>query len=145
MQRTGDRDALLLAAGELRGAVGAAVGEPDLPDDLVDPGLVRPCRRRGSSGSVMFSSAESIGRRLKNWKMKPMWFAAEQRQVLIAELRDVRSVDRDRARGRAVEPGEDVHQGRLARARRAHDGSELAAWDVEVTPRSASTAVSPSP
>ena len=36
-----------------------------------------------------------------------------------------------RARGRLVERGEDVHQRRLARAGRAHDGDELAGLDVE--------------
>ena len=36
------------------------------------------------------------------------------------------------AGGRLVEAGEDVHERRLARARRAHHGRELAALDVEV-------------
>ena len=35
------------------------------------------------------------------------------------------------AGGRLVEPGEDVHQRRLAGARGAHDGDELARRDVE--------------
>ena len=34
----------------------------------------------------MFSSAVSIGSRLKNWKTKPMCCAAELRQVGVAEL-----------------------------------------------------------
>ena len=42
------------------------------------------------------------------------------------------AVDRDLAGGRLVEPGEDVHEGRLAGARGAHDAGELAALDVEV-------------
>ena len=38
---------------------------------------------------------------------------------------------RDLARGGLVEPGEDVHQRRLARARRAHDGGQAAGGDVD--------------
>ena len=51
----------------------------------------------------------------------------------------------DRARRRLVEPGKDVHERRLAGARRAHHGGELPARSSSDTPRSASTDVSPSP
>ena len=44
---------------------------------------------------------------------------------------------------RPVEAAEDVHQRRLARARRAHDGDELAGLDDRLTPRSAWTLTSP--
>ena len=130
-ERPGDRDALLLAAREL----GRAVLEP-----------VRRARPRSisssnhsrsgfspaiESGSVMFSSAVSIGRRLKNWKMKPMCSRRSfVRSVSDSFVMSV-SVDRDRPRGRLVEPGEDVHQRRLSRARRAHDRRQPAARDVE--------------
>ncbi len=36
-----------------------------------------------------------------------------------------------RCRRWAVEPGHDVHEGRLARARRAHDGDEVALVERE--------------
>ena len=42
------------------------------------------------SGRVMFSSAVSIGSRLKNWKTKPMWRAPQLRQVGVGERRDRR-------------------------------------------------------
>ena len=84
-----------------------------------------------SSGRTMFSSAVSMGRRLKNWKTKPICSPAELRQLVVAEIGDARPVDRDIALGRLVQAGEDVHERRLARARRAHDGGELAALDVE--------------
>ena len=46
--------------------------------------------------------------------------------------RDLDAVDRDRAARRAVEAGEDVHEGRLARARRTHDGRVRSALQVDV-------------
>ena len=53
--------------------------------------------------------------------------AAQPRQLLVVEPDDLGSVDRDRARRRRVEPGEDVHERRLPGAGRAHDRGELAA------------------
>ena len=50
---------------------------------------------------------------------------------VVAERRDLRAVDRDGAGGRAVEAGEDVHERRLAGARGAHHGGQLAAADLE--------------
>ncbi len=83
------------------------------------------------SGRTTFSSAVSIGRRLKNWKMKPM---CSRRSLVSSESprpRDVGAGDGDLTLARAVEPREDVHQRRLARARRAHHRGELPAFDVE--------------
>ena len=79
------------------------------------------------SGSAMFSAAVSIGSRLKNWKMKPMWsrrsfVSSVSSRPLTSTPATVTSPD-----GRLVEAGEDVHQRRLARARRAHDGGQAAA------------------
>ena len=79
---------------------------------------------------MTFSSAVSVGSRLKNWKMKPMWSPAQLRELGVAEARDLRVADCDLAR-RPVKPGEDVHQRGLARSRRAHDGGELPAFDLE--------------
>ena len=70
-ERPGDRDALLLPARELGGAVREPVGEADRGRQLLEPvGIgLRPAIE---SGRTMFSFAVSIGSRLKNWKMKPM-------------------------------------------------------------------------
>src|SRR5690606_2345526 len=57
---------------------------------------------------------------------------AEERQLLVPQLRGVDAVDVDAARGRRVDGREDVQQGRLAAARRAHDAEELALSDLEV-------------
>ena len=72
-ERPRDRDALLLAAGELRraGARGGRRARPTRSASSKNSGSgFSPAIE---SGSVMFSSAVSIGRRLKNWKTKPMW------------------------------------------------------------------------
>ena len=79
-----------------------------------------------ASGSSMFSSAVSIGSRLKNWKTKPMWSRRSSVSSVSSSLvmsmpssSTVPSVGRSR-------PGEQVHQRGLARARRPHHGGELA-------------------
>ena len=79
-----------------------------------------------ASGSRMFSSAFSIGSRLKNWKTKPM--CSRRSFVRSVSLSVVISVPAivTRARGRLVEAGEDVHQRRLARPGRPHHGGQLA-------------------
>ena len=80
----------------------------------------------------MFSSAVSIGRRLKNWKMKPMCSRRSfVSSVSLSSAMLVPSMVTSPAVG-LVEPREDVHEGRLAGARRAHDAGELSALDVEV-------------
>ncbi len=80
----------------------------------------------------MFSSASSIGSRLKNWKMKPMCSRRSRVSARVVERAQLGAGDRDRARGRLVEAREQVHQRGLARARRAHDGDELAGAHVEI-------------
>ena len=113
------------------GPVRAAVGEADRRRSARRPTPGRASRPRSTSGSVMFSSAVSIGSRLKNWKTKPMWSRRSCVSSSSSRLGDLVAVDRDGARGRAVEAGEDVHQRRLAGAGRAHDGGELPARDLE--------------
>ena len=83
------------------------------------------------SGRRMFSSAVSIGRRLKNWKTKPMW---SRRSLVRSEsLRVVISVPAIvTTRGRLVEPGKDVHQGRLARPGRPHHRGQSALRHLDV-------------
>jgi len=68
-----------------------------------------------SNGSVMFSSAVSVGTRLYAWKMKPT---------------AVRIADVDSTAGERVEAGEAVHERALPRAGRAHDGRELAGLEL---------------
>ena len=80
---------------------------------------------------MTFSSAERVGSRLNDWKMKPTCAAAQLRQLGVLELRGIDAGDRHRPAARPVEPGEEVHQRRLARARGAHDRDELAARHLD--------------
>ena len=57
--------------------------------------------------------------------------AAELRELRVVEAADVDAGDGDVTRRRLVEPGEDVHQRRLAGARRAHHGRQAAGGDVD--------------
>ena len=84
---------------------------------------LRPAR---PSGSRMFSSAVRVGIRLNAWKTKPICSRRSAVSCLVLEAGQRGAVDDGLAGGRGVERGEAVHQGRLARARRAHDRGELA-------------------
>ncbi len=58
--------------------------------------------------------------------------AAQLREPLVVELRDVDAARRlDRAPGRPVETGEDVHERRLPGARRAHDRGEASLREAD--------------
>ena len=70
-ERAGDGDTLLLPARQLRRPVREPVGEPDVADQLVEPAVLRLLAGDGERRR-MFSFAFSIGRRLKNWNTKPM-------------------------------------------------------------------------
>ena len=80
-----------------------------------------------SSGSVMFSAAVSVGSRLNDWKMKPIWSRRSSVSCLSFSAGDLGVADVDPARGDRVEPGQAVHQRGLAGARGAHDRGEAAA------------------
>ena len=84
------------------------------------------------SGRTTFSSASSMGRRLKNWKTKPMCSRRRRVSCESSSSRDLGAGDHHRPRGGLVEAGEDVHEGRLAGAGRAHHGHELAGADLEI-------------
>ena len=56
---------------------------------------------------------------------------ADVGQLVAIESGDVGAVEQVTAARRAVEAAEHVHQGRFARAARAHDGDELAALDLQ--------------
>ena len=73
-QPAGDRDALLLAAGELAGPLCArALGQADPLRGARRPGRIAVLRRTParSSGMATFSRAVSDGMRLKAWNTKP--------------------------------------------------------------------------
>ena len=55
--------------------------------------------------------------------------AAQLGELAVAERGDRGPVDPHLARGRPVQPGQEMHERRLARARRAHDRGQLALGD----------------
>src|SRR5215203_1524512 len=127
-QGAGDRDALLLAAGELRRTVGAAVIEPDGGDQLVDPGPVRlAAGDRERQDKVLLRGQDR--QKVEELEDEAELVAAQLGQLAVVEAGDVDAVELDHPRGRLVEAGEDVHQGRLARPRGTHDRGEAVALE----------------
>src|SRR6185312_7753232 len=64
------------------------------------------------------------GEQVEELEDEAEFVAAQLGQLAVVEVGDVDAVERHRPRGRGVEPGEDVHQGRLAGARGPHDRGE---------------------
>ena len=88
-ERARDRDALLLAAGELRRQVVGLVAEADQVEVAAgDARSARACepRRAKSSGSTAFSSAVSVGSSWKNWNTIPTLRATPDRELLLAQV-----------------------------------------------------------
>ena len=129
-QRAGDGDALLLAARQLRRPVREAVAEADGVDERAEPLLV-DLVPASISGSVMFSRALRTGTRLKAWKTKPSLSRRSDGERLVVEVGELLPVDDHGAGAGPVEPGEQVHQRGLARARRPHDRRELAGGEAD--------------
>ncbi len=76
-----------------------------------------------------FDVAEHIQGRneVERLEHEPDLAAAQQRELGVAKPGDLLVAEPDPARGGRVEARHDVHQGRLARAARAHDRGEVAA------------------
>ena len=74
-QGAGDRDSLLLAAGQLGGQGASPVTEPDGVQELPGAGgrVEGEPRRWGSTGAMTLSRADSAGSRWKRWNTKPTW------------------------------------------------------------------------
>ena len=105
-ERAGDRDALLLAAGELGGAVALAVGEADAVDQVGDAALRGGVRASGETdreGDVLLGGERR--EQVEALEDEADAISAEARERCFLELRDVLTGDRDGAAGRAVETG----------------------------------------
>ncbi len=132
----GDGDALLLAAGELVGAVIEAAADAEQAGEVVEEGVVERllggAPRLAMSWAIsMLPMAERVGRRLKRWKTKPM----RARRILVRSASEsvAKSVPSmvTRAGGGGGEAAEDVEEGGFAGAGGADDGDELAGFDGE--------------
>ncbi len=71
------------------------------------------------------------GSRLKLWKTKPILRFLMRDRSSSSRCADVHPVEQVVAASRHVEAPDDVHECRLARARRTHDRDEVAALDDE--------------
>ena len=72
-ERARERDALLLAARQLRRIVMRAAGQADLFEQLLGPRAATSATPAISIGTATFSYAVSDGIRWKNWKTKPIF------------------------------------------------------------------------
>ena len=127
-ERSAERDALLLAAGELTRMRVAAAGQAHPGEQLV--------RARVAPGAWLPREAElhadELARRQLARERTPVMLVgvADRARAVAGSLppsehRNVRSGDGDGARGRTVEARHDPQQGRLARAARTEDDAEL--------------------
>ena len=141
-QRAGDRDALLLAAGELGRAVVEPVVQADQPGQLQGPLL----DRRGDLAAALVGQRELdvlddrvLLDQVVRLEDEADVAAPDLGQLVVAELGDVAVAEDVLAAGGSVEAAEQVEHRALARARGAHDGDVLALIEIDRDPRRAWT------
>ena len=124
--RAGERDALPLAARQLRGSALGEVPEADDLHDLADAAAqVRPADALG---------LEAVGDVLLDAEVREQGVALEHhvdRALVRRHPEQVLAVDLDAARLGRLEAGDRAQQRGLAAARRAEQGEELVVGDVE--------------
>jgi hypothetical protein len=130
--RASDRHALALPARELLGAVVQSMAEADTLQRHLRGGAALVGRRAAveqAMGDVV-QRGHPVDQEelLEDEADRPR---AQPCQLAVVEVVDVGAGHRDAARGRAVERAHDVQQRRLARARGADDGDQLAVADLE--------------
>ncbi len=125
-ERTGNRGALLHAAGELPGEFLAEAGEVDEVEGAGDAGLLLVARIAHDlqrQRDVLLDGAPGI----KRGGLEDIAVGA----VLAGVLRR-RAIDRDGAGGRLFEIGDDAQEGGLAAAGGADEGDEVALFDLQI-------------
>ena len=134
---------------ERRATRPAAAGRPRAPGAGARAGWRARPRGHSSSTQAMsglmpgelerstFLAAVSICSRLKNWKMKPMCSRRVRSAACRRSSRDVDPASETSPDVGLVEPGEDVHERRLAGAGRAHHRGQAALGDVDTRRRGA--------
>ena len=132
-ERARDRDALALAARELRRPVLQPRAEADLAEHV---GGAR-ARLGGGEAADAQRHRDVVERGELGQQMVELVDEAEMAVAPLALLgrvegREVAAAEIDAARGRRLEAAEQMQQRALARARRADDGERLAAPDLEV-------------
>ena len=129
-ERPGDRDPLLLAAGELRGPVAQALLEPDARCNLAHGRAPRAAAVQAHRQGDVLRDRERR-QQIEGLEHEPDPLAPQDGQAALAQPRQVGVAERDGAGSRPVEPRCDVEERALAGARRAHDGGERPAREPD--------------
>ena len=132
-ERTGDADALLLPARQLIGMELQPLTQAQFPQQVSGVRLARGFRHAAVDGWHLgvFHSAQ-VGHQVVALEDEPEGVTPEGCKRIAAERGHVGASYPVRARRWRIETADDVHQRRLARARRAHDRDELTALDDQV-------------
>ena len=85
-----------------------------------------------TSGSSTLCSAVARGKQVERLEDEADFLVAHAGERVVGHLRDFLAVQPVLAGVRRVEAADDVHERRLARARRSHDGDVLVAGDRDV-------------
>jgi len=129
----GDGDALLLAAGELVGAVVEAAGEAEEAGKAVEEGVIEGLSGLGDVvGDLDVAHGGEGGEEVEALEDEADAGAAEPGAIGVGEAGELDAADGDGAGGGGGEAAEDVEEGGFAGAGRADDGDELAGLDGEV-------------
>jgi hypothetical protein len=109
------------------------VPQLDRVDQALEPDVVRlAARDRERKQHVLLGSQDRD--QVEELEDEAELVPAQARELGVVETGDVLAVERDRARCGPVEPGEDVHQRRLAGAGGPHDRAEVAAFEADGHP-----------
>ena len=132
-ERPGDRDALLLAAGEMGGEMRGAIGEADLLEQCQRSftQLRRAYPYRCESRLDVFERGQGRDQ-VELLEDEAERLEAELCQLAVTENGEVASLEDDVAGARTVERTEQLQQGRLAGSTRALERHELAGLDLQI-------------
>ena len=110
--------------------MGATIGDADLPEQLVEPSALRlAAGDRQRQGNVLLRSQHR--QQIEELEDEADVLTPQSCQLVVVHAGDIRTGNGHRAGSWPVEAGEDMHQGRLARARRAHYRGQLTGLDLE--------------
>ena len=130
-QRSGDGDALLLAARELRGIRAGALGKSD---ELQKLQRTLFCLRAGRSGQLQreqhVPQHRPLLEQVEVLKDHPDRTPRLQK-LLLRQRREVAAVQQDLSGGRLLQKVDAAHQRGLARAGQADDAEDLAVVDIQ--------------